>query len=643
MSDEDARLQRLRAAMARELPPVPFVGAGFSSAVTGNACATWNGLLRSGIDECVRQVQGLPSSWVEGMEVLLRDADAANYLTVAEGISDRLRPVRKNREFDSWLKNTVGKLEPAPEHEELIVALCGLGDIIFTTNYDTLIERSQTAWTSCTWNDTDYAAADLRKNVVIHLHGVVDKPRSIIFGKTDYERLEAELYQSLDRAFFARRDFVFIGCGAGLADPHIGPLLDFIDKVMLKDSREYFILIKQDELAQYDQPELLQKITPVPYQDLLQVLRDIAPPEKAETTQDPPSSGEQRARDGLGTGLLNEAKRAEQKLLEALGVLGRVGEAMREVQRRRARTREEEMGDWSFEQREDEHEQYAAAMLAPVKDLEARSKEALGVVKVAGECVWQLANPRFAGDVSWLPRIRQEATDLNAAADELLTRAEAARSDLRGRVRHYDCYQNSFDALRGAHEAIEETRDIAASLRGGLDELLAAHDPGAKRPAAPTASQAESDASSAPPRYVAEAMEARRVSVEGDVAAGAPNAGPTGDGESVWIPSQITSSRGVYAVRVNGDSMIKDDMLDGDYAIVDSRREFRDGEIAVVTTGGEGHIETSLKRVWREQDGLRLVPSNPNYKTTRVDWDQNPDVDAVIGVFRRARPRPPTA
>ena len=50
-------LTRLREALKADLPPAPFVGAGFSVAVTGGVAeASWIGLLKDGIRECERIV-----------------------------------------------------------------------------------------------------------------------------------------------------------------------------------------------------------------------------------------------------------------------------------------------------------------------------------------------------------------------------------------------------------------------------------------------------------------------------------------------------------------------------------------------------------------------------------------------------------
>src|ERR1700728_4269146 len=224
MSGEE--LTRLRAAMAGKPAPVPFVGAGFSSAVTGGEpCATWRGLLLDGIGVCAEKAPGLPDGWADNREAMLNEGTADSYILVADEIRKHLGPVRDGWEFRSWLEGTVGGLQPKGEGEKLIAAVRALGKIVVTTNYDTLIEQAKPKWNSSSWTDSGYEIADLTGESVLHLHGVFANPDSVILGGADYRQLnDAELQDTLSKSLFARYQFIFIGCGSGLADPHIGPL-----------------------------------------------------------------------------------------------------------------------------------------------------------------------------------------------------------------------------------------------------------------------------------------------------------------------------------------------------------------------------------------------------------------------------------
>ncbi len=80
-------LTRLRTALASDLPPAPFVGAGFSVAVTGSmAEASWTGLLKDGIRECERVVSSLPPGWAGQMRDQLENTDTVNCIGIADQI-----------------------------------------------------------------------------------------------------------------------------------------------------------------------------------------------------------------------------------------------------------------------------------------------------------------------------------------------------------------------------------------------------------------------------------------------------------------------------------------------------------------------------------------------------------------------------
>ena len=64
----------------------------------------------------------------------------------------------------------------------------------------------------------------------------------------------------------------------------------------------------------------------------------------------------------------------------------------------------------------------------------------------------------------------------------------------------------------------------------------------------------------------------------------------------------------IYAIRVAGQSMIGDHIADGDYVLlVDD--DIPNGGIGAVLYNGE----TSLKRIFHDQNGLRLEPANEEY------------------------------
>ena len=115
----------------------------------------------------------------------------------------------------------------------------------------------------------------------------------------------------------------------------------------------------------------------------------------------------------------------------------------------------------------------------------------------------------------------------------------------------------------------------------------------------------------------------------GTIAAGQPIEAVE-DRESLDLEDMFVSPYGNFVLRVRGDSMIDDQIRDGDYVIVEKRNTAREGE-TVVALLDDG--EATLKRFYRHPKGVRLQPANPNYKPLIVE---NVTIQGVVvGVLRR--------
>jgi repressor LexA len=115
----------------------------------------------------------------------------------------------------------------------------------------------------------------------------------------------------------------------------------------------------------------------------------------------------------------------------------------------------------------------------------------------------------------------------------------------------------------------------------------------------------------------------------GTIAAGRPIEAVE-DRESLDLEDMFVTPHGTYVLRVRGDSMIEDSICDGDFVIVERRDHARDGEM-VVALIDDG--EATLKRLYREKNGIRLQPANPAYEPIIVQDVQIQGV--VVGVIRR--------
>lgn len=90
----------------------------------------------------------------------------------------------------------------------------------------------------------------------------------------------------------------------------------------------------------------------------------------------------------------------------------------------------------------------------------------------------------------------------------------------------------------------------------------------------------------------------------------------------------------VFALTVNGESMIEDGILDGDILFVTRQQHAKDGEIVAVMLDGE----STVKRIYREGDHVRLQPANSAMDPIMVHAGEFLDTQIlgrVVGVFRQ--------
>jgi repressor LexA len=93
----------------------------------------------------------------------------------------------------------------------------------------------------------------------------------------------------------------------------------------------------------------------------------------------------------------------------------------------------------------------------------------------------------------------------------------------------------------------------------------------------------------------------------GSVAAGAPIEAVEED-ERIAVPRELVRRRGeTFVLRVRGDSMIEEQIRDGDLVVVESRSEARSGETVVALVHGS---EATLKRFQRRGARVILEPAN---------------------------------
>jgi len=137
------------------------------------------------------------------------------------------------------------------------------------------------------------------------------------------------------------------------------------------------------------------------------------------------------------------------------------------------------------------------------------------------------------------------------------------------------------------------------------------------------------DPKAAPPPAAASSG-VRELPLFGYIAAGRPIDVDVSD-EVVTVPERLTTRGENYVLKVRGDSMIDDGIMDGDYIIVAHRERADNGEMVVANISGE----VTLKRFYREGERVRLQPANSTMSPIYA-WSRDVAVQGVVvGLMRR--------
>ena len=117
----------------------------------------------------------------------------------------------------------------------------------------------------------------------------------------------------------------------------------------------------------------------------------------------------------------------------------------------------------------------------------------------------------------------------------------------------------------------------------------------------------------------------------GFVAAGTPIEAVASD-ETIGVPEGLAGKRDSYVLRVKGDSMIDEQIRDGDFVIVEDRKSADNGEMVIALVDG---LDVTLKKFYRENGRIRLQPANPAMQPIMLDPDSVQLQGVVVGVMRK--------
>jgi len=130
------------------------------------------------------------------------------------------------------------------------------------------------------------------------------------------------------------------------------------------------------------------------------------------------------------------------------------------------------------------------------------------------------------------------------------------------------------------------------------------------------------------------------IPIQGTIAAGLPIAHFPGQPEILEVLNPQAFSPKAYALRVKGDSMVEDGILDGDMVVIEPIAKPHTREIIVATNKAEGDGgAATLKRFFIEGKRIRLQPANSEMDPIYIEakeWDRNWEVQGRLAAVVRS-------
>ena len=216
--------------------------------------AGWQGLLSNGLARCHHL--GLISEKARDIvDAEIEEGSVEFLVGAAQKITGWLG--RRDGEKGYWLEETIGQLRFSKPG--LIKAIAGLGGVLATLNYDSLLTQV-TGRKAYHWGNLGDVNELLRRNrvkeFVLHLHGYWEDPESVILDWKSYDTiLNDEKTKQHLRDITLSRTLLFIGCGDTFMDPNLQTWLKWAQGAMAGEKHRHYILCRAD-----DQQNLYKKL-----------------------------------------------------------------------------------------------------------------------------------------------------------------------------------------------------------------------------------------------------------------------------------------------------------------------------------------------------------------------------------------------
>ena len=103
--------------------------------------------------------------------------------------------------------------------------------------------------------------------------------------------------------------------------------------------------------------------------------------------------------------------------------------------------------------------------------------------------------------------------------------------------------------------------------------------------------------------------------------------------DTISVPKDMHGNGRTFALRVRGDSMIEENIQDGDIIIVGSQKTADNGQVVVALIDGN---YATVKKFYREPDFIRLEPANPQFKPIFIKTPERIQIQGVVrGLIRK--------
>ena len=104
--------------------------------------------------------------------------------------------------------------------------------------------------------------------------------------------------------------------------------------------------------------------------------------------------------------------------------------------------------------------------------------------------------------------------------------------------------------------------------------------------------------------------------------------------ETFCVPETLVGRGGShYVLRVRGNSMVDEQIRDGDFVVVNERQRADNGEMVIALLNG---TSATVKKYYRERDGrIRLQPANETMQPMYVHENDVKIQGIVVGVLRK--------